>query len=225
MAAAGVLAMLLAAGVRADDVRRQSAFTTVPNAASSESSAWPAPELRTSRRPAEEFQPAGFSQPPAETPRPITPAAPRITPPAAENSRPASSTGGLSTTIVALAMIVIAILTAGKLWKKHGPFVAQGLPSEALEFLGKRHLDPRQTIYLMRLGARILVLGSSPAGLNTLAEVTDPIEVDRLAGLCRRREADAASRGTFQAVFQKQTAASDSAPRRRPAPQPEEAHA
>ena len=55
-----------------------------------------------------------------------------------------------------------------------------------LEILGRRHVDPRQTILLVRIGAGILVVGSSASGLNPLGQIDDPVEVDLLAGLCRR---------------------------------------
>lgn len=64
----------------------------------------------------------------------------------------------------------------------------QGLPPEALEILGRRFIDQRQAILLVRIGSRILVVGSSPSGLQPLGEVNDPVEVDLVAGLCRRNE-------------------------------------
>ena len=54
---------------------------------------------------------------------------------------------------------------------------------------------------LVRLGSKILLLGSSPAGLRTLAEVTDPVDVDFLAGVCRQNDADGTAAQTFRALF------------------------
>jgi hypothetical protein len=51
--------------------------------------------------------------------------------------------------------------------------------------LGRRSLDNRHAVTLVRCGSRVLVLGFSPQGMHTLAEVTDPVEVDFLSGLCR----------------------------------------
>ena len=45
---------------------------------------------------------------------------------------------------------------------------------------------------------RILVVGSSASGLNPLGQIDDPVEVDLLAGLCRR----VSSRGLEHVVFQ-----------------------
>jgi flagellar biogenesis protein FliO len=86
----------------------------------------------------------------------------------------------------ALAVVVGLILVLARLFRRHAPLFQQSLPQEALEILGRRFVDPRQTILLVRIGARILVLGSSANGLNPLGQIDDPVEVDVLAGLCRR---------------------------------------
>jgi len=86
----------------------------------------------------------------------------------------------------ALAVVVGLILVLARLFRRHAPMFQQTLPQEALEILGRRHVDPRQTILLVRIGSRILVIGSSANGLNSLGEIVDPVEVDVLAGMCRR---------------------------------------
>jgi hypothetical protein len=108
------------------------------------------------------------------------------------------------------------IILGARLWKKHGPLSRAGLPAEAVEVLGRRMLDPRQSIYLVRLGSRILVLGATPSGLSTLSEVTDPLEVDLLAGSCRPpvEERPRDLRGSFAALF---TGRTGSDPATRPA--------
>ncbi len=105
------------------------------------------------------------------------------------------------TTIGSLALVVALIVILARLWKKHGRMVGTGIPAEAVELLGKRHIDQQQAICLVRLGSRILVLGSSPNGLQTLSEISDPVEVDYLAGLCRQPNTDAAH--TFRSLFQR----------------------
>ena len=86
----------------------------------------------------------------------------------------------------ALAVVVGLILVLARLFRRHAPMFSQSLPQEALEILGRRFVDPRQAILLVRIGARILVVGSSANGLNPLGQIDDPVEVDLLAGLCRR---------------------------------------
>ncbi|HXY33409.1 MAG TPA: flagellar biosynthetic protein FliO [Planctomycetaceae bacterium] len=85
----------------------------------------------------------------------------------------------------ALAVVICLILILARLFRRHAPIFSQALPTEALEVLGRRFLDQRQSIILLRLGSRILVVGSSASGLQGLGEVNDPIEVDLIAGICR----------------------------------------
>ena len=67
--------------------------------------------------------------------------------------------------------------------------------------LGQTTLGHRQQAQLVRLGRTLLLIGVSPAGAETLAEVTDASEVDRLAALCRGP--NAASTGpSFRDVLQ-----------------------
>ena len=77
-----------------------------------------------------------------------------------------------------------------------------------IEILGKRRIDSRQSIHLVRLGSQILVLGSTATGLRTLTEVTDPVEVDYLAGLCRHSDAKTSAIQTFRMLFTRQRSVS-----------------
>jgi flagellar biogenesis protein FliO len=89
------------------------------------------------------------------------------------------------TAVSALAVVICLILILARVFRRHAPLFGQALPAEALEVLGRRFLDQRQSIVLLRIGSRILVVGSSAAGLQGIGEVTDPIEVDLIAGTCR----------------------------------------
>jgi flagellar biogenesis protein FliO len=61
------------------------------------------------------------------------------------------------------------------------------VPSEVLETLGRVRLDGRQQAHLLRLGNKLLLVSVSAAGAETLTEITDLLEVNRLVGLCRQR--------------------------------------
>jgi len=121
------------------------------------------------------------------------------------NSSSRSSTGSLWTTLGSLALIVGLILVVAKLFKKHSPVASQALPSEAVELLGRRPLDARQSIHLIRLGSRILLIGTSPEGMQTLSEITDPLEVDYLAGMCRKTDEQSPFSNAFQSFFTRQS--------------------
>lgn len=102
-----------------------------------------------------------------------------------------------------LVLLLIVVLAGATLWKRHGPGVTPGLPRDAVDVLGRRPLDPRTTLWLVRLGSKILVLGVSPTGVENLSEVSDPVEVDLLAGLCRRPNSGESYVDTFRTLFQR----------------------
>ena len=63
----------------------------------------------------------------------------------------------------------------------------RGHAADVFRVLGTRELDKKQTIHLVRCGQKILVIGSNSEGLETLAEITDPGEVEQLVECCHPR--------------------------------------
>src|SRR4051812_27752 len=81
--------------------------------------------------------------------------------PAKGHETPSPVTLSPWTTLGALAGVIGLFLVMARLFRKHGGALQPGLPAGALEILGRRFIDQRQAIVLVRLGSRILVLGSS----------------------------------------------------------------
>lgn len=111
----------------------------------------------------------------------------------APNKGPASAKSGNAstgwTTVAgALAVVVVLILAVARVFQQRGVSGPGGLPREAVHVLGRKLIDYRHTIHLVRCGSRLLVLGSSQTGLTTLAEITDPSEVEELEHLCTASE-------------------------------------
>jgi flagellar biogenesis protein FliO len=75
------------------------------------------------------------------------------------------------------------------------------LPVEVVEVLGKTPLTGRHTAHLVRLGNKLLLVSITPSGAETLAELTDPVEVDRLAGLCRAQQPQSAT-ASFRSLME-----------------------
>lgn len=100
-----------------------------------------------------------------------------------------------------LAIVLGLFLAAAWLLRKSGAGVVPLLPKEAVEVLGRTVLAGRQHLQLLRCGNKLLLVAVSPAGVETLTEITDPPEVDRLAGLCQQTRSDSAS-AAFRQVFQ-----------------------
>ncbi len=124
------------------------------------------------------------------------------------DSRKSQSGSTLVRSALALAFVLCLILVGAAWLRKYFPQANRNLPSEAVQLLGQRSLGGRQLIQLIRCGSRILIVGSTPQGLTTLSEVTDPVEVDYLAGLCRKEQANSVT-SAFAQLFQNYREASD----------------
>ena len=124
-------------------------------------------------------------------------------PPAGRGSQHDRAAGdGWLTTLGGLAAVLALVFLTAKALKRNLPAAQQGLPPEIIQVLGHKALDYRHQIHLVRFGSRMLVLGTSQDGMRTLSEITDPVEIDYLAGLCKASE-PASVAGTFRQLFQR----------------------
>jgi flagellar motor switch/type III secretory pathway protein FliN/flagellar biogenesis protein FliO len=102
--------------------------------------------------------------------------------------------------------LLLSFIGLGARWLKGRSATVVGrLPNEAFEILGRQAIDPRTAVLVARTGSRLLLLSLSPQGLRTLAEITDPVEVDCVAGLCRATHRDQTLVETFRSMLQKPT--------------------
>jgi flagellar biogenesis protein FliO len=116
--------------------------------------------------------------------------------------KPRSAADGWWTTLGGLAAVLALIYLTARVVRKNVPAAQKTLPAEVVQVLGRKSLDYRHTIHLVRFGSRMLMLGTSQEGMRTLSEITDPVEIDYLAGLCRPSE-PASVAGTFSQLFQR----------------------
>jgi flagellar biogenesis protein FliO len=86
------------------------------------------------------------------------------------------------------------------------------VPSEVVEVLGRAPLAGRQQMHVVRFGNKVLLIAVTPAGAETLSEITEPAEVDRLSGICQQIHAHSAT-NAFRQVFRQ--FAEDRSPLRR----------
>jgi flagellar biogenesis protein FliO len=120
--------------------------------------------------------------------RQATPLAPRSSlglPEAGSDDAAGSRSGGVTSILIALGFVIVLMLGVAKLVHRNNPLAVTGVPRDAIDVLGRRTVDPRNSIYIVRVGPKILLLGNSATGLTTLSEIDDPIEVASLANICR----------------------------------------
>lgn len=103
----------------------------------------------------------------------------------ASTSRPAPSASSSVVTVVASLAIVLGLFFV-VIWflrRAAGAGPAQ-LPSDAVSILGQVSLSPRQSVHLLRVANKLLVVCSNGETAVTLTEIEDEEEVNRIAGLC-----------------------------------------
>lgn len=113
-------------------------------------------------------------------------------------------TSSLITVGSSLAVVLGLFFVVAWVMRRTTPGNCPVLPNEVFEVLGRAPLAARQQAHLVRLGAKLVLLSISPGGVETLSEVTDPDEVNRLAGLCQRARPDSTT-AAFRQVFERFT--------------------
>jgi flagellar biogenesis protein FliO len=113
-----------------------------------------------------------------------------------------STSGDWGTTLGGLVAVLALIYLTAKVLRKSMPAAQRTPPLEVVQVLGRKPLDYRHSIHLIRCGSRLLVVGSSQEGLRTLCELTGAVEIDYLAGLCKPSEPISVA-GTFNQLFRR----------------------
>lgn len=117
---------------------------------------------------------------------------------------PASSLGSGTapwmTTLSALAIVLGTLFLFYWGMKRLGPKTNQMVPNEVVEMLGYSPLSGRQRLCLIRLGRKLVLVAVSSDSVEPLTEVDDPVEVDRLVGLCASQRHGSVTHA-FQQVF------------------------
>lgn len=100
------------------------------------------------------------------------------------------------------ALSLSAALLLAVVWgmQKIAPGAQATLPEGVVEVFGRASLGPRRFGQVVRFGDKVLLLNVTPAGCETLAEVDDPREVERIAALCERRRPSSSTQ-TFAAAL------------------------
>jgi flagellar biogenesis protein FliO len=125
-------------------------------------------------------------------------------PPSSSSNGSGKSPGGLPSMISVAGStgVVLGIfLLFAWIVKSKTPQAHVRLPAEAFEVLGRAPIHGRQQVQLLRCGAKVILVSVTPAGAETLTEITDPAEVDRLCGLCRSSQ-PGSSTAAFKHIFE-----------------------
>ena len=99
-------------------------------------------------------------------PAPNSGKSPRISGKTAETGKQTKKNPGSAwwTTLGSLTAVLALVYLTAKVLRKSMPAAQRTLPVEVVQMLGRKPLDYRNTIHLVRCGSRLLILGSSQAG-------------------------------------------------------------
>ncbi len=120
---------------------------------------------------------------------------------AASEPRPRTGLPSIASVIGSLAIVLGLLALMAWLLKRAMPQAAAPLPSSVVEVLGRVPLAPRQYAHLLRVGNKLVLVSVAGGAAEPLTEITDPVEVDRLAGLCVQAQPNSSSQ-VFRQVFQ-----------------------
>lgn len=98
--------------------------------------------------------------------------------------KPKSSWAAALSMFFSLAVVLSFFLLVAWLVKKSQPNSFLKLPGDVVQVLGRTPMAPRQQMYVVRFGSKLLLISHQPGQTQTLGEITDPDEVQRLAGKC-----------------------------------------
>lgn len=115
-----------------------------------------------------------------------------------------------------LTVVLAAFLALAWLLRKSLPQGPRPLPDEVVKLLGRTILTARQQAYLLKFGNKLLLLSVSPTGVDSIAELTDPDEVNRIEGICEQARPNSSSQSFRQTLRQLSSDKSDVVPGRTP---------
>lgn len=127
--------------------------------------------------------------------------------------KPAGSWGTALSMVFSLVIVLSAFLLLAWFIKKSQPGSFLKLPGQVVQVLGRTPMAPRQQMYVVRFGSKMLLISHQPGQTQTLGEITDLNEVERLAGLCEANQPNSISH-SFRDVLRQVTSGR---PERKPA--------
>ena len=115
---------------------------------------------------------------------------PRSSAKGATQEKRSTGTAQMIVSVGSSLLIVIGLLL-GAAWcyRRASPHTTGNLPKQVVQVLGRTPLAPRQQLVLLRFGTKLVLVSNLQGEVRTVSEIDDPLEVDRVAGLCESSQA------------------------------------
>ncbi|MCA9160687.1 MAG: flagellar biosynthetic protein FliO [Planctomycetales bacterium] len=105
-----------------------------------------------------------------------------------KDEKPKGTAGTLQMLVSIVSSLLLVVgLFLGVAWcyrKTLGTTLAGGLPKQVVHVIGRTSISARQQMVLVRFGSKLLLVSVIQGEARTLGEITDPLEVDQMLGLC-----------------------------------------
>lgn len=117
--------------------------------------------------------------------------------PGPERTRAADLAGvGALQLLWPLALVLVLIVAAALAWRKWSPRSKRFSAGGVINVLASHYLSPKQSLCLVRLGRRMLLIGVTPERISTVAEIQQPQEASEILAAVER-----ARPSSFTSVF------------------------
>ena len=144
--------------------------------------------------------PAAYRPPvsPSSTDSPTQKSMP-LEPPSELKSGEGKGTGGSTVQMfvsIGSSLLIVIGLFLGAAWfykKTLSAPLGGGIPNQVVKVLGRTPIAARQHLVLVRFGSKLVLVSMIQGEARALSEITDPLEVDQLAGFCESQSAGSAS--------------------------------
>lgn len=91
----------------------------------------------------------------------------------------------LVSVVSSLAIVIGLFFGVALLYRKSmATTLGKGLPKNVVQVLGRTTIAARQQLVLVRFGSKLILVSMLQGEARTISEITDPLEVDQLAGFC-----------------------------------------
>ena len=127
--------------------------------------------------------------------------------------KPTSTWAATLSMFFSLAVVLCFFLLVAWLVKKAQPTSFFKLPGDVVQVMGRTPMAPRQQMYVVRFGSKLLLISHQPGQTQTLAEITDADEVQRLAGLLEANQPGSISNSFRDVLKQVTLGKADSTPK------------
>jgi flagellar protein FliO/FliZ len=129
---------------------------------------------------------------------------------ASERSPAMKPQQALMTTAASLAVVLGLFLLLVWVQRRASGTRGSMLPGEVIQTLGRARLNSRQEMHLVRVGNKLLLLAVTATSAETLTEITEPDEIDRLNGICLQNQPGSISASFREILSQLQQPSSTS---------------